>query len=212
MMIEYYSKMIEWSLKTYPDCKIFESLSPNQIASKMWLIEELRNIPLPQNNKVEIVGSWYGYPLIDYLNKAISIEKIECWDIDKEARMIAKQYLEIFQDTKTSVYSKNYWQHERTASDATLLINTSSEHMIESFYQVKGKWNVFYHKNPVIVIQSNNMRNIKDHINCVDSDEELIEKHKINQVFYSGSDNIVQWNGTKIESSGYKRFMVIGKL
>ena len=210
-----YAKMIEWALNKYPDCDIFGSLSPNQISSKIWLIENLTKICNKletTNHKIEIVGSWYGYPLIEYLKNNISIEKIECWDIDKEARMIAKKYIEIFNNDNTFVYSKNYWHHLRTASEATILINTSSEHMVESFYQVTGKWDVFYHKKPIIVIQSNNMYNIDEHINCVDSEEELIDKHKIREVLYSGSQNIVEWYDEKIEESRYKRFMVIGQL
>lgn len=210
-----YAKMIEWALNKYPDCDIFGSLSPNQISSKIWLIENLTKICNKletTNHKIEIVGSWYGYPLIEYLKNNISIEKIECWDIDKEARMIAKKYIEIFNNDNTFVYSKNYWHHLRTASEATILINTSSEHMVESFYQVTGKWDVFYHKKPIIVIQSNNMYHIDEHINCVESEEELIDKHKIREVLYSGSQNIVEWHNEKIEESKYKRFMVIGKL
>ena len=215
MKLTNYVKMIEWALNKYPNCDIFGSMSPNQISSKIWLIENLTKICnrfKPTNHKIEIVGSWYGYPLIEYLKNNISIEKIECWDIDKEARMIAKKYIEIFNNDNTFVYSKNYWHHLRTASEATILINTSSEHMVESFYQVTGKWDVFYHKNPIIVIQSNNMYHINDHINCVNSEEELISKHKIREVLYSGSQNIVEWHDEKIEESKYKRFMVIGKI
>jgi hypothetical protein len=210
-----YAKMIEWALNKYSDCDIFGSLSPNQISSKIWLIENLTKICNKletTNHKIEIVGSWYGYPLIEYLKNNISIEKIECWDIDKEARMIAKKYIEIFNNDNTFVYSKNYWHHLRTASEATILINTSSEHMVESFYQVTGKWDVFYHKKPIIVIQSNNMYHIDEHINCVDSEEELIDKHKIREVLYSGSQNIIEWYDEKIEESKYKRFMIIGRI
>jgi hypothetical protein len=215
MKLSNYAKMIEWTSNKYPDCDIFGSLSPNQISSKIWLIENLTKICNKletTNHRIEIVGSWYGYPLIEYLKNNISIEKIECWDIDKEARMIAKKYIEIFNNDNTFVYSKNYWHHLRTASEATILINTSSEHMVESFYQVVGKWDIFYHKKPIIVIQSNNMYHINDHINCVNSEEELIDKHKIREVLYSGSQNIVEWHNEKIEESKYKRFMVIGKL
>ena len=215
MKLSNYAKMIEWASNKYPNCDIFGSLSPNQISSKIWLIENLTKICNKletTNHRIEIVGSWYGYPLIEYLKNNISIEKIECWDIDKEARMIAKKYIEIFNNDNTFVYSKNYWFHLRTASEATILINTSSEHMVESFYQVTGKWDVFYHKKPIIVIQSNNMYHIDEHINCVDSEEELIDKHKIREVLYSGSQNIIEWHDEKIEETKYKRFMIIGRI
>jgi len=213
MNLSKYAKMIEWSLKTHLNCKIFESLSPNQISSKQWMIDELKkHISNDTNHKIEIVGSWYGFPLIEYLQDNIDIEKIECWDIDKEARLISKQYLELFGYENVSVYNKNYWTHERTASDATILINTSSEHMQETFYQVKGKWDKFYHKNPVVVIQSNNMYHIEDHINCVDDEEELIIRHGIRNVLYCGSRDIVEWSNFEIKKTNFKRFMVIGKI
>jgi hypothetical protein len=213
-----YAKMIEWALNKYPDCDIFGSLSPNQISSKFWLIENLTKIcnrMEPINHKIEIVGSWYGYPLIEYLKNNLSIEKIECWDIDKEARMIANKYNEIFESKDfVSVYGKNYWNHSRNGSEATLLINTSSEHMKESFYMMNQLHikNKFYVKDPLIVIQSNDMRHIDEHINCVDSEEELIDKNKIREVLYSGSQNTVEWHDKKKEETKYKRFMVIGRI
>jgi hypothetical protein len=208
--------MIEWAIDIHPHCHIFESLSPNQISSKKWMIEELKNIvDNKEIQKIEIVGSWYGYPLIQFLKDLLFIEKIECWDIDKEARMIANMYNEIFKSKDfVSVYGKNYWEHSRDGSEATLLINTSSEHMKESFHMMSQlhRKNKFYVKEPLIVIQSNDMHHIDEHINCVDSEEELIDKHKIRKVLYSGSQNIIEWHDTKIEESEYKRFMVIGKL
>ena len=49
-----------------------ESLSPNQIESTLWLIEELEKVAIPyqQFENVEIIGSWYGWPLIDLLAKS----------------------------------------------------------------------------------------------------------------------------------------------
>jgi hypothetical protein len=216
MILSKYAKMIEWAIDIHPHCHIFESLSPNQLSSKKWMIEELKNIvDNKEIQKIEIVGSWYGYPLIQYLRENIFIEKIECWDIDKESRMISNMYNEIFESKDfVSVYGKNYWEHSRDGSESTLLINTSSEHMKESFHMMDQlhRKNKFYVKDPLIVIQSNNMYHIDEHINCVYSEEELISKHKIREVLYSGSQNIVEWHDTKIEESKYKRFMVIGKL
>ena len=218
MKLSNYAKMIEWASNKYPNCDIFGSLSPNQLSSKIWLIENLNKICNKLetiNHKIEIVGSWYGYPLIEYLKNNISIEKIECWDIDKEARMISNMYNQIFESKDfVSVYDKNYWEHSRDGSEATLLINTSSEHMKESFHMMDQlhRKNKFYVKDPIIVIQSNNMYHINDHINCVNSEEELVDKHKIREVLYSGSQNIVEWHDERIEETKYKRFMVIGKL
>ena len=234
-MLERYAKIIEWANENFPENDIYGSLSPNQASSKEWLIEELVKVPgingpwsLPNNkwdmdgNAIEIVGSWYGFPLIEYLCERLPIRSIDCWDIDFEARMIAKQYIEIFQPKNTEVYEQDYFHHEREGSRAHLLINTSSEHMTDSFWMMDERFGVprehlggakqFYVKKPIIAIQSNNMRHIPEHVNCVDSAEELVELHKIKHVFYAGERNMVEWNGFRIRQNGYKRFMVIGKL
>jgi len=64
----------------------------------------------------------------------------------------------------------------------------------------------------LVVIQSNDMRHIDEHINCVDSEDELISKHKIRKVFYASSRNIIEWHDERIEETKYKRFMVIGQI
>jgi|DEB0MinimDraft_6_1074348.scaffolds.fasta_scaffold74724_2 hypothetical protein len=235
MMLERYAKLIQWANENHPKSHIYESLSPNQLTSKRWLINELVKIKqiygpwsLPDNkwddkgNSIEIVGSWYGFPLIDMLSSKIPIRNIDCWDIDFEARMIAKQYIEIFKPKKTQVYDQDYFHHERDGSRAHLLINTSSEHMTDSFWMMDEMFGIprehlgdrkqFYVKNPLIVIQSNNMRDIPEHVNCVDSADELVELHKIKRVAYKGEQNMIEWDGFELRENGYKRFMVIGRL
>ena len=58
-----------------------------------------------------------------------------------------------------------------------------------------------YPTSPLLVIQSNNYFDIKDHINCVKSEDELIEKNEIKNVYYKGKQSLPL----------YDRFMVIGK-
>ena len=226
--ISKYAKAIEWSNKKFPKHKILDSLSPNQISSKIWIKEVLTAPEAPRiygpwyngngkpsmdgSNSIEIVGSWYVYPLLEMLESTIKINKVDCWDIDFEARQISRYYLKLFAPKyQVKVYSQDYFYHDRKGSRAHLLINTSSEHMYETFADRPEN---FYVKNPLIVIQSNNMRNIGEHINCVDSAEELINKHRISRVFYQGEKDIVEWHGTSIRKTlgKYKRFMVIGLL
>jgi hypothetical protein len=210
-----YVKMIEWALTNYPDCKIFDSLSPNQETSKKWLVEELsRFTRTNKTHKVEVVGSWYGYPLIEHLVCNIPVDQIECWDIDKEARMIARHYIELFDNEFTQIFNKDYWSHPRTGSDADIIINTSSEHMSQSFWMMSEIANRqrFYNQDPLIVIQSNDMVHVPEHINCVGSVDELVDKHRINEVLYAGEQTIVEWDGLEVKPTDYSRFMVIGKI
>ena len=214
MMINYYDlckyhKVRDWTIKNIPQINISESISPNQISSKLWLVQELKktisNIPL----NIEIVGGWFGWPLIGMLYKEFDIEKIFMYDIDKNACRVAIQYREIFNKNKDDIWilNENYWTRPEKRYVPNLVINCSSEHMKETFYKFNN-----YSKDCIFVIQSNNMFHIEDHVNCVESEEELIDKHKIREVLYSGSQNIIEWHDEKIEETKYKRFMVIGKL
>ena len=77
---------------------------------------------------------------------------------------------------------------------ADLIVNTSAEHMNEEwFYKIKT--------NSVIAIQSNNLFDIPEHINCVTSIDSMKKKFKLKEIFYEGEKDL--W--------GYKRFMLIGK-
>lgn len=235
MNLSKYAKIIEWAQKNYPNSDILASISPNQLNSKKWLVDELTKMPhihgpwfTPAGfdhggNIIEIVGSWYCYPLVDLLKKEFKIRRIDCWDIDFEARQISEQYNNIFGATDVNIFGQDYFQHERNGSQANLLINTSSEHMKETFWMMDklygepqkhldGKRKFYIKGTCMVAIQSNNMRHIPEHINCVESVEELIDKHRINKVLYSGEQNMVEWDGFQIVNSEFKRFMVIGKL
>ena len=78
-----------------------------------------------------------------------------------------------------------------------LVINTSSEHMLDLPILIKDKQ---YKKECVFALQSNNMFHHSDHINCVNSVEELIQKSGLSKILYSGTLNLDE----------YERYMVIG--
>lgn len=78
-----------------------------------------------------------------------------------------------------------------------VIINTSCEHIsdIES-------WVKLIPPGKIVVLQSNNARNIQGHINCVDSELELAEMAGLSNILYSGH----------LEMPMYTRFMVIGEV
>lgn len=200
-----YFKVYDWYNKNFDNDEFMKSISPNQISSKIWLIEELKktipNTPL----NVEIVGGWFGWPLIGMLYDSFDINKIFMYDIDKNACRVAIQYREIFNKNKDDVWvlNENYWLRKEKRHTPNLVINCSSEHMEETFYELNN-----YNKNCIFAIQSNNMFDEPDHINCSKNIDELINKNKIKKVLYSGEINFNDLN----ENNNYKRFMVIGKI
>ena len=80
-----------------------------------------------------------------------------------------------------------------------LIINTSSEHMPDI---VKMKqYYKDYPTTPLLILQSNDYKEISDHINCVSDETELIAKNHIRQVYYKGMQSLPLYN----------RYMVIGR-
>ena len=81
-----------------------------------------------------------------------------------------------------------------------VVINCACEHMYPMW-----KWrelNAPVQKNPLLVLQSSNDDRHEDHINCVQSEEELIDQARIKHVIYSGA---------RILPNKSTRFMVIGR-
>jgi len=85
-----YSKILKWfryNCKEQMD-RLFDSLSPNQIECKEWLIESLDKVQIPRDEfgkfNIEIIGGWFGYPLIDLLYQKYGdeINRIDIFELD----------------------------------------------------------------------------------------------------------------------------------
>lgn len=189
-----YHKVHNWilnnqikSIDSYHD-----SLSYGQLSSKMWLIDQL---PEGKELYIEIIGGWFGCPLIDLLNSKLNIKKIDFYEIDESCKKVLAQYLNHFKfNFKVSVFGDFFERKELRRRD--LIINTSSEHM-----QDITKMKQYFKGNPAIAIQSNDYFELEEHTNCVNDIEELILKNEIKKVWYKG----------KKEFEKYNRFMVIGQ-
>ena len=82
-------------------------------------------------------------------------------------------------------------------SNYDLIINTSCEHM----YPMKKIKELNPDLKAWFVLQSTNENKFEDHINCVNSAEELAQQSEMKEVLYQGE---------KLLNNGMTRFMVIG--
>lgn len=175
---------------------IADSFSDNQFKSKDKIIELLNdNDLIGSNTKVVIMGCWYGSILVDYL--APKVNHITAIDIDDTALRIGKNIL-------FSQYDNIDWIHvdlfndknRRKYREATLFINPSCEHM-----QDMKNW-PYFPKDSFFVFTSNDMFDIKDHTNCVNTLEE----------FKTQLPKYIPIEETEVEDSRGKRFIVIGQI
>jgi len=167
-----------------------ESLRPNQIKCKKWLVDEIANINMNWK-RVLVLGSWNGILLYELLQEYCNIDWIDFLDINPNCHKDRDIYFEL------NNIPKNYGTIEMDATEFSdhesydLIINTSCEHMadIPAIY------------GPTYALQSNNYTSIKDqHINCVNSAEQLAKQNNITQRLYCD----------KLAMPNYDRFMVIG--
>jgi hypothetical protein len=206
-----YAKILKWIRRYEPKSidRWMESVSPNQIESKLWLAKNLKQT-LPafgrlrryQNDEgksnIEIVGGWFGFPMIQYLHDVYpQINRITLYDVDPIACKICRKYIEAFNyNFEIRVFNLDYFE-QSDIRRAHIIINTSQEHM-PSISRMKE-----YLTSPektFVVLQSNNMFYDPEHTNCVNSVNELADNSGLTEVIYRG----------ELPIGDYNRYMVMG--
>ena len=214
----YYKVMIHAINNDYDMEHFFDSWSLNQITSKEWLVDSLTPFLTdlgPVN--IQIFGGWFGYPLADMLMEKINVAFIENIDLDPKAIKLFRYFndlKELNEETTPRLIPtiSDVMISNKREFSADVVINTSSEHMPNLIDIIKGrKYRDSKHRlirlpdhvnnGCIFALQSNNMFHIEDHINCVNNEDELVEKSGFIDVRYKGSMTM---------PNGYTRFMAIG--
>ena len=189
---------------------LLDSISPIQLECKRWLVDELSKLPVTDPMNVQLFGGWFGYPIIDFLRNEFEIYYLENIDIDKKALKIFEQFNRLNNRLKNvgsryrsinsdvTKYQTEKSKESKPWHSINLVINTSSEHMPDLPVLIKDKK---YKPECIFALQSNNMFHLEEHINCVNSKEELEHKSGLSRILYSGSLDM---------PNGYQRYMVIG--
>lgn len=199
-------------IKDYPHrTKDFvESILSNQIRCKEWLVQELK-FALEKKaheftpKKVIILGSWYGNVIVPLIVKNIpGIEHIILIDMDEDVIKLSRKFL--YDDYSDKV--KLTWMVDDvnfmdfTDTYTNICINTSCEHMYYmSSIQFKNDEHVIY------ALQSNDLHEIREHVNCVNSADELAAQANLSKTYFRGDKNLKRSGG----SETFNRYMVIGK-
>lgn len=198
---------------------ILDSFSPAQFKSKGMLIKMIRDLNiLNKDSEIVIFGSWYGSILIPaFYNE---VKKITCIDMDSDVIYRAKSFL--FKDFDVNFITDDVFNTYREQfSNTTLFINTSCEHMRpmkewgpegpkskfkDNKFGVPKTYKTSWWKKVApsyFAFQSNNMRSIEGHINCVSGFDEF-EKQL--------PDNAKIIDKGVIEDRRGFRFTIVGKI
>ena len=199
-----------------------DSISDDQYESKKWMCDILNDLRIttPDNIKkyskdssesirfpdgnpdwdypllIEIIGSWFGWPLIELIDRFTKgrITQIDLYDPDEVCQKVMAQYKNIIYPKYKVIQHDEYFERKELRR-RHLIICTSCEHMQDFTNQFSFKG------NPFVCLQSNDYIDLTDHINCVKDVEELTEKNQIKNIWYKGEKDF----------GNYKRFMVIGQ-
>ena len=148
---------------------LLDSFSPNQFKSKENLINHIKKLNiLNSESEIVIFGCWYGSILIPaFYNE---VKRITAIDIDDNVIGIAKNRIFKNYDKIDFIINDAFvWANKSSRIKSTnLIINTSCEHM-----QPMKNLPILNTINSYFAFQSNNMFDIKTHINCVNNIEEF---------------------------------------
>lgn len=171
--------------------RLLECFWQSQLVSKEFLCKNIPQFEKPAN--VVIHGAWYG-TLAGLLLDTNNINEIVCVDIDPEC----ERYVRMFNMEPRVKAVTTDMTFYRYSTIPDLIINTSCEHIDDKTYDI---WLSYVPSNTLVVLQSNNMFRVKDHINCVNSLDEFELKCGLSKIEFA--DQIEFDNGDK-------RFMIMG--
>ena len=174
-----------------------QSFSKTQLESKTWLVDVLSLMNIDEA-RIQLFGGWHGILITRLLIENLNVRRIHNIDLDEKAIKVFKKYRWETQDRRLDGTHGDVRTPHKYDYMMNIVINTSSEHMPDLPELIKDKK---YPSDCLFALQSNNMFHIDDHINCVSSEQELVDKSKLNTIKYQGTCDM---------ANGYKRFMVIG--
>ena len=180
--------------------RVMDSMNQSQLESKLWIIQELIKLEI-KPKRVAILAGWYAQYIVPLLyDNFESVEWVENFEIDQDVKRLSYKFNKRLKEDKKYRTLITNVMFDRIQSGMDTIINCACEHMYPMWKF--RELNESFQKNPLYILQSSNDEQHEDHINCVNSEEELIDQARIKDVMYSGS---------KILSNKSTRFMVIGR-
>lgn len=177
------------------------AFNPKQVASKLWLINQLYDQAGGMHREVAVMGGWFGALSAMLLNDArFTLSNVSSIDIDPAcapvAEMLNRRFVAQgrFRALTRDMHASSETVH--ALGPGSLVINTSCEHIPDV-----AKWLATLPEGQLVVLQSNNYRAVPEHISCVDSADEFAEKARLSQILFAGA----------LASKRYTRFMLIGR-
>lgn len=175
---------------------IIDSFSQGQIESKLWLFDILKDV-LPRGRySFKFAGGWTGLTALMglWLYPGLFLD-CESFDLDPQCEPLARFINEPYSwDGRFSSKTQDIWSAPFAPHSPNIFVNTICEHLGDF-----DQWFSNIPRGQFLVLQNNNLRSAKNHVNCVDNLQEFMISAPMDFLFAG-----------ELELFGYKRFMTIG--
>lgn len=182
-----------------------DAFSLGQLASKAWLLSELRRLSLPSPGTVAMLGCWVG-SIVESLLQEHQPDRIYGFDQDPVSIQLAEEF--------NQRWVQEDWWFKGVVADVNMLdmsdlsfevsgeiidcrpdwiINTSCEHMSTDWFDTVGD-------DQLVIMQTNDSTGFEGHINVCEDLAEVQDLYPLSRVLYSG----------EMITPLYTRFMQIG--
>lgn len=172
-----------------------DMVSSGQIYSKLWLLRTLIDV-LPQHRaswKIAVTGSWLG-SLVWGLAKCFPQAEVTGIDFDGYCIEYCNQ---VYNGPQFKFVNQDMYDHDWQTESYDIVVNTACEHIA----YLQG-WLDDIPSGTIVVLQSNNLFDIPEHIACSHTLEQFMERMALSTYLYSDA----------LQFPMYTRFMVIGKV
>lgn len=189
------------TVSRFPEAELHVAFNHRQVASKIWARDELARFGAGRQERIWIVGGWYGVlSALLFADDRLSIGRIESFDIDPSVAAVAESLNEPqvadgrFAARTADMYALDY---AGTAVAPDLVVNTSCEHIED----LPG-WLALIPRGTRVLLQSNDYFAESQHINSQASLEDFAAAARLGHVDFAGA----------LDLRKYTRFMLIGRV
>lgn len=179
-------------LKNYPDLNWGDALSRNQVRSKVWLLENIKDLKVYKTKRKAgvpapttiIVGGWVG--LLPFLANMLNIKLSAVINVDIDSTVhAAATELNFTFDTAYRNSEMDIRKLKLSNYANPVVIDTIVEHFADH-----SEWIKTIPSGVTIVLQGNDMFDVPDHVNCHASYEEFVKSTGLGTTTWSSELNL----------------------
>ena len=191
--------------------RLMDSFTSSQLEGKLWLGNEIQKLDVKPTN-VALLAGWYAHYMTSILIESLGANTVTNFEIDEDAHYISFKFNRRYKDKGQfrsirrnimiqSLKGVENFDGEKTEDQTyDVIVNTSCEHMYPmwKFREINPQL-----EDSLYILQSTNQKeDCPDHINTIESAEELVDQARLLDVLFKGE---------KVLQNGHTRFTVIGK-